>query len=289
MDHPKWNQILTGIVLLSGGLLLLIITLVLSFVSPGPGMYLARDPIPWILFAIFCICFFEASLSWLRQSLAIDESRLEYRKENVWSSIGQLIQYTDTIISLTILAAICGIFAFFLLVLGGGYQWGFTLSTPFLILVIIYGLYALIRKPLHASLDRIAGPVVRGLQKNMPRYTLAGQGIAIDLRLKDLHDPLKKYEFFVGFGEIDEVRVLTYAEADALVRYKVGPNLDLGLRQAGDLYRYVKGEISRPSVFARVATNRPNVLLTGPAIFYLISFGNEDHEELIRVFQDFRR
>jgi len=288
MDYPKRNQVLTGIVLLSGGLLFLIITLVLSLMSPRPGLFIAPDPLPWILIAIFCICFIEASVYWLRQSLAIDEAMLEYREENIWSSLGRIFQYVDTIISLTIIIAIGGILIFFLLVLLGS-PLRFTLSTPFLILVVIYGVYVLIRKPLHAGLDRMAGLAGKRLQENMPHYTLTERGIVIDLRMKDLRDPSKKYEFPVGFDELDEVRVLTYAEADALVRYRIGPNVDLGLRQVGDLYRYVKGEISRPSVFARVATNRPNVLLKGPAIFYLISFGNEDHEELIRVFQDFRR
>ena len=288
MDHPKGNQVLTGVVLLSGGLLFLIVTLVLSLMSPSPGLFIAPDPIPWVLAALFCIGFIEASVYWLRQSLAIDESMLEYPEANIWSSIGRILQYTDAIISLTILIAVGGILVFFLLVLLGG-PLRFTLSTPFLTLVVIYGIYALIRKPLHAGLDRMAGLAGKRLKNYMPRYTLTGRGIIIDLRMKDFGDPSKKYEFPVGFDELDEVRVLTYAEADALVRYRVGPNLDLGLRQAGDLYRYVKGEISRPSVFARVATNRPNVLLKGPAIFYLISFENEDHEELVRVFQDFQK
>ncbi len=96
---------------------------------------------------------------------------------------------------------------------------------------------------------------------------------------------------FIGFDETEQLEVFTYTEADAFLKYKVGPVLELGVRQTRDFMRYVKGEIPRPSVYAfggAGSNGDRRVLIRGPELFYMVTFDTDDVSDLIEAYHSYK-
>jgi hypothetical protein len=132
---------------------------------------------------------------------------------------------------------------------------------------------------------QVGGKVGKLARKGQARYTLVEGGVEIDLgAAKPGGEPAR---FRVGFDELDEVRSFSYLEAQAFLEDVVGPNVKLAARQTRDLYRYYRGEISRPTVYALNGANSigMNVLLRGPELFYLLGFDADDASDLVHVFE----
>jgi len=69
----------------------------------------------------------------------------------------------------------------------------------------------------------------------------------------------------------------------------LGPDLQLALKGTTELYRYLNGEIERPSVYGYWGSLGTVLLLRGPQLFYLISVANADVNELVAAFNAYKQ
>jgi hypothetical protein len=151
-----------------------------------------------------------------------------------------------------------------------------TFSLNTLIFVIGITVFTLLRKTLASGLKTASNKLRRGF----PAFVLSDQGIEMRLypmgRSKHAVNPP---HVRLHFDELDEVKVLKDVEAENYMKYTIGPDLTLSKTMVEDKYKYLKGEIARPSVFrSGTCTNSKSVLFRGKALFYLITFETDDVE-----------
>ena len=160
------------------------------------------------------------------------------------------------------------------------------LSLRVLGVLLLYGvtLWLLVRPP--RFLLTLRHTLDRALRRGQPTYTLTAEGVSIDLRRARRGKPGSQ-PVLLRFDELSDVRRLTYVTAMAYVRYEVGPNLTLALRQTEDVARFFRGDIPRPRVYAMGVPTIAgrHVLLRGPELFYLIAFDCDDAEDLVNAFR----
>lgn len=299
MGKPKLIEVMAGASILWMGILFMALTLSLtvlpqqgeSHLFGGTGSfnnYLPGSTFAAIFVAVFLIIYIECALWWTRQSLIIEERKLESADKNLWSLIALFYQYSSivhaAIISLILLALTC-LFSYIIIDLLTSNPLSF--SGQFFIMAGIYVLYAIVRNPLHSAVKRSGAAKKMG--SNMPTYTLNDRGLTIDLKMKGLKDPSKNL-VTIGFDELDEIRTFSFVEAQTFLKYEVGPNIELVVRQTKDMYDYVKGKIERPSVYTFTAIHSAGkiMLLKGPDLFYFTAFNAEDVTDLVDAFNSFK-
>lgn len=122
----------------------------------------------------------------------------------------------------------------------------------------------------------------------LPTYQLTEDGVTIKLfTMANKKHPNPK-PVHIRFDEVDDLQVLTYTEAEALLKYNIGPDLQLSVRQVKDTAAYLKGEIPRPSVYTFGDAKSDCVLIRGPALFYMIAFDTDNVSDLIEAYRSFK-
>ncbi len=151
-----------------------------------------------------------------------------------------------------------------------------------------YASYPFLLRPVLRRLSAQLGGIST-VSKVLPFYSLIPGGLTIDFKVKQFGGRPRSWIAKMGFDELDEVRQFnSYFEATAFLEYSVGPDVKMQVRRSVDLYRWAKGEISRPSVLVRIDSRRNPVLLNGKNIFYLISFQGNDVTDLVGAFHTFK-
>ncbi|MCL6500738.1 MAG: hypothetical protein K6T16_01740 [Candidatus Pacearchaeota archaeon] len=280
---PKINQFLIGLSILVGFVLFFILFLLVSL-DPSSGFY---EPsfFPIFIALLIFIGGIEGAIYWIKESVRIEEKKLEYKKESVWRNIAVAFRYIDLvrgIIGGVVFLAVLGVFFYFYITLTPLTK-TITFSKTFFILLGSVLVWIIIRKPVLKGIGRLIKKV-----SYLPTYVLAEDGVVITLNIKNVADPSKKYIVKIGFDEIEELRELSYVEARTFLRYTMGPNVELAMRQAKDLYKYTKGEIERPSVWENVASDGKIVFIKGKDLFYLITFATNDVSDLIKAYNEFK-
>ncbi|VVB82898.1 Uncharacterised protein [uncultured archaeon] len=93
----------------------------------------------------------------------------------------------------------------------------------------------------------------------------------------------------IKFNEIEEIKELSFVESQSLLKYEVGPDINLMMKSAMDLVKFFKGEIEKPLTYVNSPVSAAKTLLIkGPEIFYLTSVSNENQEELMKNFRKFK-
>lgn len=300
-QKPKVNEIMVGMWVLALGALALVFTAALAMVPPGGGrvvspllgLYQINSPaakstianaLLWFCMPIPAIAAIEGGLWRLRMGLKIREESLEYQPKTFWSKIGVFFQFYD------ILITGLGIIVILLLLAGEVYELSHfprEFSLNIFMFVAAFLIYAVMRKRLASG----GASLNKKLLKGFPTYNLTGDGLTIKLVTmwnKKQPDPPPVH---ISFDEIDQLEVFTYPEADAYLKYKVGPDLDLVARQTRDFARYVRGEIPRPSVYTfggAGSTSYKRVLIRGPELFYMVTFDAGDMTDLIEAYQSYK-
>jgi hypothetical protein len=291
MGKPKFLQVFAGASILWVGILFLVLTLALTLL-PQHGEsfnnYLSTSTSASIFVAVFLVVYIECALWWTRQSLRIDKAKLEYEDKSLWTHIAVFFQYAGiayaVILALILLALTC-LFLYITINLLAANPLSF--SSGFFIMAGIYVVYAVARNPVRSMLKKSGA--TRKLGSGLSTYTLTDKGLTIHLKIKNLKDPSKSL-VTIGFSDIDEIRTFSFVEAQTFLKYEVGPNLEIVIRQTKDLHDYVKGKIDRPSVYAFTAIQSVGkiVLLKGPDLFYFLAFDTEDVSDLINAFNSFK-
>ncbi len=299
MGKPKINQILTGVIISWAGILFFCLFLSLSliprqFVSHlfgGTGSntnFLIGNTWACILITLGLIATIDAILLRTRQAVEIDESKMEYKENSLWTGIATLFQYGDIIHSAIGFLMVAGLTCLFGYIIYDQFRYNpLTVSNEFYLILGTITLYVLIRIPLASLIKKkkVAGALGTG----QPTYMLTDRGLTINLKMMNLKDPSKNM-VTLGFDEIDEIRTFTFLEAGAFLKYKVGPNLELTIRQIKDLQDYVRGKIPRPTVYTFGAGQSfgTNIFIQGPDLFYFLTFNTQDASDLINAFNKFK-
>lgn len=298
---PKVNEIMVGLWILALGVLVLVFTVALALVPPGGGKghssllgvyhinsLTLKSPLAnallWLCMPLPAIFSIEAGLWRLRHGLKIREDRLEHQPKTFWSKLGVFSSFYD------IFNTGAGTLFILLLFAGVVYElahWPRALSLSTFLFASTILIYIVTRK----QWAKREASFSKTLRKGMPTYTLTEDGVTIKLVTmwnKKQPDPPPVH---IRFDEIEQLEVFTYAEADAFLKYKVGPDLGLGARQTRDFMRYVKGEILRPSVYAfggAGSTTHKRVLFRGPELFYMLTFDTDDMSDLIEAYHSYK-
>ncbi|MBM3175795.1 MAG: zinc ribbon domain-containing protein [Chloroflexi bacterium] len=299
MGKPKLNQIFTGTLILWVGILFLLLTLPLTLLPQqgashlfgGRGSfnnYLPGSTFLCIFIAAFLIVYIESAVWWTKQSLKIEESKLQYEERSLWTAIALFFQYAGIVYSIflsLILLALTFLFSYIVIDLFKSNPLSF--SGQFFLMAGIYVLYGIARNPIYSSLKKSGA--AKKLSWGQPTYTLTDKGLTIDLKMKNLRDPSKNL-VTIGFDELDEIRTFSFVEAQTFLKYTIGPNIELVIRQTKDLHDYIKGKIKRPSVYTFTAIQSVGkiVLLKGPDLFYFLAFDTQDVSDLVDAFGSFK-
>ncbi|MDA8226824.1 MAG: hypothetical protein M0T74_03815 [Desulfitobacterium hafniense] len=298
VQRQKVNEVMIGIGLLMMSVLVFIFTLSLALIPPKGGTAISpllgeyhinslsmESPIAnallWLFIPMISLITYKAGMWRLRDGIKIRQSALNYKPQTVWSKIATFMQFKDILNT--------GLFMLLflaLLVLCLHEFWYspkaitpniFFFTSGFLI-------YILSRKILDRNFASFTKKALRG----MPTYTLTEDGLTIKLVTmwnKKHPDPPPVHIFF---DEIEDLQVLTFVEADAFLKYNIGPDLNIGMQQAKDFTQYIRGDIRRPSVYAfggSGGTNNMRVMIRGPELFYMITFDTDDVSDLVEAYR----
>ncbi|MFZ5644710.1 MAG: hypothetical protein ACOY46_14060 [Bacillota bacterium] len=292
---------MTGMWILALGGLVLVFTVALALVPPKGGIggspllgvskinaLTAKSSLVnaliWLCLPIPAIIALEAGLWRIRQGLKIREERLAHHPQTFWSRLGVFSSFYD------IFNTGGGILFILLLFAGAAYElwhWprALSLNTAWFAATIL--IYAVTRK----KWIKKEASFSKWMRKGMPTYSLTEDGITIRLVTMWNKKRQEPPPVHIRFDEIDQLEVFTYSEADAYLKYKVGPDLELGVRQTRDFARYVQGKIPRPSVYAfggAGSTTGKRVLIRGPELFYMVTFDTDDMSDLIEAYHSYK-
>jgi hypothetical protein len=283
---PKTNQVFIGWLLFAFGIFFMLSFLMLTLNSN------AEFDLKILLFvAVFHIILLEGVYYWLKMSSNIDVKKLVYEKKNVWTQIAEGFQYFDLFKSIimgfvvvVLLLAVIGFGVYNLI------NNPLSLSQSFYIFVGILLGWLFLRIPVLYVLRIIAKPLRRFFGKALQTYTLNRDGFSVDLNFKDILNPSKKYVVNFKFSEIDEIKELSFIEVKTFLTYKIGPDVDLTIRKTKDLYKYMRGEIDRPSVYTFGPSSiGTNVFFQGKDLFYLLVFDTKDISDLLNAFKQYKK
>lgn len=298
IKKQKVNQIFVAIGLFMLSAIALVFTAGLALLPAGGGTVVSPvlgtyhiikpslgssvfDAILYLLLPIPFILTLEGGLWRCREGIEMRKEALKHKPQNIWSRLAAFNQFKDILFALIFL----GIFIIlFLLLLHELWHYPKAISINIALYTMSLVAYVLIRKKLGKGWKKAA----KRFRKGLPTYQLTEDGIKIKLFTmanKNHADPPPVY---IRFDEIDDLKVLTYTEAEAYLKYNVGPDIDLSMRQIRDTAAYLKGEIARPSVYTFGGAKSDCVLIRGPELFYMISFDADDVSDLIEAYGSFR-
>lgn len=280
----KISGVIGGVTIFVFGLeFALFILTIMAF--PSTAMIVTTGPIAWLFEVELPIVFMEAGIYWVRESLHIDTNKIESEKvgdsffariANAYAVISRFSWIPTTIILFGILAISDVLFVT---------KSSFGTFNPrfeFFLFLFFYAVYILfLRKHVISRLYKFT----KYMNRSLPTYTLENDGISLDLKIINLGDRNKKYVVKIFFKELTEIKELSYIETQALIEYKIGPDLGLVAASAKDQYDYLKNTIPKPRYYIYgPSSGVKTLLLRGDDIFYLISVGNQDTDKLIAGF-----
>lgn len=165
--------------------------------------------------------------------------------------------------------------------------------------VLVYVCYVIIRTPMLAVLKRVFKVKTVGADEGKAgmitadlgwrgRYTLGINQVNIDLNIKQIGGPKRNMVMAIHFDEVEEMKVLKAPEVKPFLQYTIGPKADiLKLKQAKEVYQFLKGKKERPSVYIG-ETDGFNIYIKGPEIFYLIGFKDKNPKEVVDAFNKYK-
>ncbi len=281
----KMAEKTNGLAISTFGVFLWLTLLYLSMID-GEACTVSKI-ITWLLAGLLTIGLIETGIFWMNKSRTIQADNLNTLPEkNTLSSMAgatalsrayfNLISYPVLVIFLS------GIF-YLVITSNTGQPLVFcALSYSYLILMAFY---IFIRKRLVLAMHPWLQKAIDFINSQLPSYQIQDNQIHLDLKIKNIHRPNSQSLVSIDLAELDEIKILNYPEARALLNYKIGPDLILASESVKDLYKYLKNEIPKPRYYSKVSSTGSILLLKGPEIFYLLSVANQDHQDLLGAFK----
>lgn len=241
----------------------------------------------WLLTGLLAIGLIETGIFWMNKSRTIQADNLNTLPEkNIISGTAGITALSRVYINLisypVLVLFLSGIF-YLVIASNTGKPLVFcALSYSYLILMTFY---IFIRKRLALTMHPWLQKVIGFINSQLPSYQIKDNQIHLDLKIKNVHRPDSRSLVSIELGELEEIKILNYPEARALLNYKIGPDLILASESVKDLYKYLKNEIPKPRYYSKVSSTGSILLLKGPEIFYLLSVANQDHQDLLGAFK----
>jgi len=95
------------------------------------------------------------------------------------------------------------------------------------------------------------------------------------------------YPVKIKFSEIEEIKSMSFIEAQSLLNYKIGPDVTLQIQSVRDMIKFLKDPTNpknRPNAYTldSYASGAKTIMIKGPNLFYIIAIGNEDADKLVK-------
>lgn len=245
----------------------------------------------WLFVMLLPIFFLEGGLLWIRRSRTIGNIEDAYPQSIPWSKAANFQLFMDifgTTLTILLLVALLGIALNTLYQIGFIYTFQPTRTVKALFAVMV--LYPFAHFPIAFIGKNLENRLTELTSSELAHFRLVKGGIEIDLGVIKPKTG-KPARFRLGFNELQEIRAFTFVEAQAFLKYKVGPDVNLAIRQSKDLCQYYRDEIPRPRVYTLSVANSvgTNILIRGGELFYMLGFTNEDANRLIQTFENSRK
>ena len=286
MVRFKANPVLTTVALIMIGLIFLQLLFVASL-NPSEG---ATSLFLWFIIPVFLIAFFEGNRWYFLKSLKIDESKFKSHRKNLWTMFAYSFQYINAVRTIfgmvLVLAAFCFVSYFItipvllkeIVLTNQSYMYLGTICT-----------YVILRVPIVNILSKIIKPIFNFSKKYVPSYVLKKEGIEISLNYIEIGKKKIK-NIFIGYNEIDEIRVFNFVEAKEFLKYSIGPDAKLAMKNIKQRMDFIKGKIPRPNILITDSISIwPIVFIKGPNLFYFTGFNKKNVNDLLDAYKKYKK
>ena len=189
----------------------------------------------------------------------------------------------ENLIMIALMAGIAVSFSYLFLETADGIH----LSPAFYAQLGTYVACAVMLRPLTQKLS----PRLSSAGKSLPGqafYELTPDGFDLHLGIVSLNGP-KIPPVHFSFTEITELRVVSFREAKEYLESQTGMTLKERLvaqkNAVTDLYKFLKGQISRPRFYQRIQSLGRTLIIRGADFIYLVSVKNDDCNDLLNAFK----
>lgn len=154
----------------------------------------------------------------------------------------------------------------------------------------------LLTRPLwYPVLRKLIGRSLKGVKQDLSRSAAAvvvgadGIDVVQPVHVIGTADPARQgpWVFHITFAEIDELRMLSPMEAQTYWQTMAGYDPTLDVRAAYEMYRYLKGELPRPTIYQYMAAGA-HLLIRSPSVLYLLAYADETGPAAIAAWQAWR-
>jgi len=230
-----------------------------------------------LAFALLLIALSEFVFITLRPRPKLDASTYRPPAPDRWQTPitvlrwGSLLSSVWSIVTGAVILTIAMMIAIVILIV---MLWNHALGASNFTVLALFGVWLLTRPLWIAPLRRAFS--VEGT-KQVARYMatlhVGTDGVEVDMRPAFIRRAPETYRFWVGFAELDEVRIMDGLTAmgywEAMGQY----DPTIVLRMEGELLHFIVDQKARPSILGLIAIGT-HLLLRGPTLLYLI--GNAD-------------
>ena len=141
--------------------------------------------------------------------------------------------------------------------------------------------------PLGNWLRRSLQDYEKGRSQYAPWVSVGPDGIYVELRIKTIGGPQRRWVFHVTFDEIQEARTLGAPDAQAYWDSMCQYDPTLAVRAGLEMFSYLKGDMARPSIFQDLTVGR-HLLVRSPTVLYLIGRADQTAPPAVAAWQEWR-
>jgi hypothetical protein len=230
-----------------------------------------------ILFALLLIALSEFVFITLRPRPKFDASTYRPPAPDQWQTPitvlrwGSLINSVWSIVTGAVILTIAMMIAIVVLIV---IVWHHGLGASNFSVLALFGVWLLTRSLWIAPLRRALS--VEGTKQVAPYMAtlhVGADGVEVDMRPAFIRRAPESYRFWVGFAELDEVRIMDGLTAQGYWGAMGQYDPTIVLRMEWELLHFVADQKARPSILGLIAIGT-HLLLRGPTLLYLI--GNAD-------------
>lgn len=297
MRLSKFNKIFGGIILGGIGLffLLMIIlgTLSQQFATQNNTINLSKI-ILYVFVCLFIIIWFELCIYFLKWSIKIDDATIKYENSgflNQLTKMGRILKTTQGIIFTIVVMII--LYPLIKSKIGAiTLKEGVIFSKLFFIVVGIFLLYFILRALFKNKIITLFKSIIKILlTKNGLKISVEENKLIIDLNIKNLKHPEKRFVIKIDVNEIDEIKEFNNPmEVQTYFQSELGVEVGVKQMQASiELAKYMNGTIKRPNKYFGQSSYGKLILIKGKTLFYVINIDFDSYTRLINAFNNTKR
>ena len=230
-----------------------------------------------VLFALLLIVFSEFLFITLRPKPKLSASTFRPPAPDQWQTPIAVLRWASLIGSVweivkgALVVTIAMIIAIVVLIVIG---WHHGLGASNFAVLALFGVWLLTRPLWIAPLRRaLKVEATRQVAPYMATLHVGSDGVEVDMRPAFIVRAPESYRFWVGFAELDEVRIMDGLTAQGYWGAMGQYDPTIVFRMEWELFHFVADQKARPSILGLIAIGT-HLLLRGPTMLYLI--GNAD-------------